>query len=116
MVKLRNHGVYGYPGLTARFEGYNLQCAEMNRQSREAYLQPYCSQENVSSNLTRVTTRSLKAYTSVCREKNLNCQDAVDTEYIEPIDGECPVEQTGRGANPHCEGPNLCRFLLLTDH
>ena len=56
MVKLRNHGVYGYLVMTARYNEFNLQCTEMMNQIREAYLQPYCSKENVSSNLIRVTS------------------------------------------------------------
>jgi hypothetical protein len=41
--------------MTARYNEYNLQCTEMIDQSREAYLQPCCSKENMSSNLIRVT-------------------------------------------------------------
>lgn len=52
---MRNHGVYGYLVMTARYNEFNLQCTEMIYQSREAYLQPYCSKEIVSSNLTLVT-------------------------------------------------------------
>lgn len=42
-------------GMTKRYKGLNLQCTEMIYQTREAYLQPYCSRENMSSNLIKVT-------------------------------------------------------------
>jgi hypothetical protein len=57
--------------MTARYNEFNLQCTEMIYQNREAYLQPCCSKENVSSNLTRVTFFNI-----------LNCQNAVESEYI----------------------------------
>ena len=71
MVKLLNHGVYGYLVMTLRYNEHNLQCTEMDNQIREAYLQPYCSKENVSSNLIRVTFFKI-----------LNCRNAVELEYI----------------------------------